>query len=160
LGFSYVWNKKTDPENVHGQLDAFVDKYNPAYVRIVPDCQATYEEQVENNRVLGEWIGRWGSPYFYQAKHFEKPERCWWCYLKPFILHDGYVYPCSSVVLNSTSGYTFHKKFRWCHMDSLHKVYNKEAVAFQVEHCDHCVFKGQNDLIEELVYPNGMENFI
>lgn len=159
LGFSYVWNEKTDNHTL-ARLKEQVWKHEPEYVRIVPNCQATYEEQEENNRVLSEIVEKMGSPYFYQAKTFSRPDRCWWCYWKPFLLHDGFVYPCSSVVLNTTSDKTFHEKFRWCHMDELVEMYRKKAEAFDSQHCDHCVFRLQNDLCESIIEPGEMCNFI
>jgi MoaA/NifB/PqqE/SkfB family radical SAM enzyme len=158
LGFSYVMNDKTD-EFVLKRLDDMVKKYQPRYVRIVPNCLATYEQQEENNRKYGEQIKDWGSPYFYQEKVFSRPENCYWCYFKPFILHDGYVYPCSSVVLHSGAEGKFHEKFRWVKMEGLAGVYQKDMVPFATKDCDHCVFKTQNDLIAMLLNPQ-MENFI
>jgi MoaA/NifB/PqqE/SkfB family radical SAM enzyme len=159
LGFSYVWNEKTNNGTID-RLSIYAAKYNPAYIRIVPDCQATKEEQEENNIKLGQLIAGLGSPFFYQPKQFDNPDRCWWAYVKPFILHDGYVYPCSSVVLNTTSNYTFHKKFRWVHMDDLVDQYKEQSVPLSSSSCDHCVFKSQNDEVESLINPNGMENFV
>ncbi len=159
LGFSYVWNEKTT-EDVLKLLDAHVKKYNPAYVRIVPDCQATMEEQEENNRKLSDLVSRMGDPYFYQSKHFNSGDNCWWAYFKPFVLHDGYIYPCSSVVLNTRSDYTFHKRYRWCKMEELAEKYDKQAIPLKVKYCDHCVFKKQNDLVEEIVNPSEMRNFV
>ena len=159
LGFSYVWNEKTNQKTI-ARIKEHVWKYNPKYVRIVPNCQSTHEEQEENNRVLGELVGKMDAPFFYQAKSFEKPNNCWWCYWKPFLLQDGYVYPCSSVVLNTSSDKSFHSKFRWVHMDKLMETYREKAHPFNPEHCDHCVFKVQNDMCEELITPGDMVNFI
>lgn len=159
LGFSYVWNEKTT-EDVLQLLHQYVERYKPAYVRIVPDCQASFEEQEENNKRLAALVDRMGSPYFYQTKHFDSGERCWWAYFKPFILHDGYVYPCSSVVLNTKSDYTFHRRYRWCKIEDLAEKYRKQAVPLKVSYCDHCVFKAQNDQVEEIVNPDEMRNFV
>lgn len=159
LGFSYVWNEKTN-DKVLSRLREHVQMNDPAYVRIVPNCQATYEEQEENNRVLSEKVMRMGSPYFYQAKSFSRPRRCWWCYWKPFLLHDGWVYPCSSVVLHTSSDKYFHEKFRWVHMDDLVTTYRRKLQPFDSQYCDHCVFRVQNDLCEEIIQPGEMCNFI
>jgi hypothetical protein len=159
LGFSYVWNEKTTNQ-VLSNLKEHVWKYNPEYVRIVPNCQATHEEQEENNRTLSKTVGKMGDPYFYQAKSFSRPDRCLWCYWKPFLLHDGWIYPCSSVVLNSTSDRSFHEKFRWVRMDKLVEYYQEKVKAFDSQHCDHCVFRVQNDLCEAIIKPGEMCNFI
>jgi MoaA/NifB/PqqE/SkfB family radical SAM enzyme len=159
LGFSYVWNEKTSIDVLERLFD-HVKRFQPAYVRVVPNCQATDEEQEKNNRELSETIGAWGFPYFYQAKTFARPEHCWWGYFKPFILHDGWVYPCSSIVLNQGADRKFHEKYRWIRIEKLSEVYFKEARPLPTIECDHCVFKKQNDMVGGLVDRNGMEDFI
>lgn len=159
LGFSYVMNSLTNGSTLFN-LDRHVKKYKPKYVRIIPNCQATDEEQEKNNERYAREILAWGEPYFYQAKTFAKPKNCWWCYFKPFINHDGWVYPCSSVVLNLDAEAQFHENYRWCHMNDLPEKYLTPMVPFDPINCNHCVFKNQNDLIENLKNPDGMEDFI
>lgn len=159
LGFSYVMNNKTNSNTLVNVME-HVKKYKPSYVRIVPNCQATDEEQEENNRVFSRMIKNWGEPYFYQEKVFEKPKNCWWGYLKPFILHDGWVYPCSSVVLNLGSEERFHEKYRWCRMSALPEKYKSPVVSFPTVNCNHCVFTKQNNIVNGLIEKTGMENFI
>jgi MoaA/NifB/PqqE/SkfB family radical SAM enzyme len=158
LGFSYVMNDKTTPE-VLSKLDYHVGKYKPEYVRIVTNCLATDEEQKHNNWEYGKMVEDWGKPYFYQPKEFERSEKCYWNYFKPFVLHDGYVYPCSSVVLNSEASGKFHSKYRWIRMTELPNVYKNQVKPFPTVNCNHCVFKGQNDLIDMVLNPE-MENFV
>jgi MoaA/NifB/PqqE/SkfB family radical SAM enzyme len=159
LGFSYVWNDRTN-EDTLDRLFKMTKDIGPKYVRVVPDCQSTLEEQERNNRKLGEKVAEWGSPYFYQRKDFSAPHHCYWAYFKPFILHDGWTYPCSSVVLNTTSERTFHDKFRWVKMEELAKVYDRQMSPLVVTECDHCVFRPQNDLIQKLNLPEDMKNFV
>jgi MoaA/NifB/PqqE/SkfB family radical SAM enzyme len=159
LGFSYVWNDKTNEETLN-RLFQITKEIKPEYVRVVPNCQSSYEEQEENNKVLSEEVAKWGQPFFYQRKDFSAPHRCYWAYFKPFILHDGWTYPCSSVVLNTTSEKTFHDKFRWVRMEELASVYDKALSPLVVSECDHCVFRPQNDLIEKLNLPEEMKNFV
>lgn len=158
LGFSYVLNDKT-PDNIFTRMEFYIETHKPAYVRIVPDCQATDEEQEENNRKYID-ISKWGGPYFYQPKVFDKPSRCYWCYIKPFILHDGFVYRCSSVVLNPDADERFHEKYRWCSINELTVKYQEEVVPFYPRDCSHCVFTEQNNLIDSLVNLTGHENFV
>jgi organic radical activating enzyme len=159
LGFSYVMNEKTTADILHN-LNDHVRCYGPEYVRIVPNCQATVEQQIDNNRKYSELVRDWGYPYFYQAKNFESPERCWWGYFKPFVLHDRSVFRCSSVVLNPGSEFTFHRRFKWCDMSELPSKYEKPIEPYIPENCQHCVFKGQNDLVDGIIHKNGLENFI
>lgn len=159
LGFSYVMNEKTN-KDVISKLNGYVEKYKPAYVRVVPNCRATNKEQETNNRNYSELIAKWGEPYFYQPKIFGKPDNCLWCYFKPFLLHDGFVYPCSSVVLNDTADVQFHDRFRWCPMEELPVKYDFPMESFSNEECNKCVFKQQNDMIESIFNPNNMADFI
>ena len=159
LGFSYVINSKTNNLTLK-RLKQYAEAYEPSYIRIVPNCQATDEEQIKNNEEYSKLVASWGSPFFYQPKVFEKPIQCWWGWLKPFLLHDGWVYPCSSIILNDEADKHFHEKYRWTKWEDLHKKYYEQMLPFSSEKCHHCVFKTQNDLIEGLINPNGMENFI
>lgn len=159
LGFSYVMNQNTSVD-VLGRLKLYTEKHKPKYVRIVPNCQSTKEEQEKNNRIFGGMVRSWGEPYFYQYKNFDAPNDCWWCYLKPFVLHDHYVYPCSSVVLNDEAGRSFHDKYRWCRMEDLPDKYENEMIPFPTDNCSHCVFKPQNEIVDMLINPTGMEMFV
>ena len=159
LGFSYVMNEKSDLA-IFKRLDFYIKKYKPAYVRVVPNCQATYEEQERNNERYASFVEKLGEPYFYQVKSFEKPDNCWWGHFKPFLLHNGWIYPCSSVVLNDSAEKQFHDKFKWVHVDDLPKIYEKSMQSFDTRNCTHCVFTNQNNEVENLINPSGMENFI
>jgi MoaA/NifB/PqqE/SkfB family radical SAM enzyme len=158
LGFSYVMNERS--MFTMSRLQDHVHRYKPAYVRIVPNCLATHEEQRTNNEKYSKMVANMGKPYFYQAKVFDTPDNCWWCYFKPFVLHDGWVYPCSSVVLNSGSEDKFHERYRWVSIQELPGVYLRDMKSFPTHDCDKCVFKNQNDMVDDLICPTGMENFI
>lgn len=159
LGFSYVINNNTTEEGLR-KLSDYVKRHKPKYVRIVPNCQTTKEEQEKNNKFYSKKIRKIGYPYFYQAKIFEKPDKCYWGYLKPFIHYDGNVFRCSSVVLNDDAEKSFHNKYRWCHISELKNVYNRQIVPYIPEHCDKCVFTNQNNLVDSIINPNSMVNFI
>lgn len=159
IGFSYVINEKTSNE-LWERLHILAKKYNPAYVRIVPNCQSTWEQQIHNNSIYADMVSKWGDPYFYQIKEFGKSDKCWWGYFKPFVNHDNFVYRCSSVVLNKDAERTFHEKYRWCSIEELPEKYKVSMEPFDTNQCNQCVFKPQNDIINSLINPNGMENFI
>lgn len=159
LGFSYVINDNTQAI-IWERLKAYAEKYKPKYIRIVPNCQATEEQQIQNNIKYSQFVKALGTPFFYQEKNFIKPKNCWWGYFKPFLLHDGWIYPCSSVVLNEDSDATFHEKYRWVHSDSLSLKYITQMQSIPNESCTHCVFNSQNNMVDSLINPSGMENFI
>jgi hypothetical protein len=158
LGFSYVINEKTTLETIN-KLKEYAVKYNPKYIRIVPNCQTSAEDLIEKNKVFSEEVNKWGHPFFYQEKIFSIPNRCWWGYFKPFLLHDGYIYPCSSVVLNDTAERSFHEKFRWKSMDKFIEDSKKVAIPYDCKECNNCVFGEQNNLVESVINPE-MENFV
>lgn len=161
LGFSYVlYGDETPDSEIFHRIKEYVHLYHPKYVRLVPNCQASFEEQQANNERYPKLAEALGEPFFYQKKEFTRPENCFWCYFKPFLLHDGYVYPCSSVVLNSDSDRQFHSKYRWCHMDELLVKYKLGAEPFTTENCDHCVFEFQNRVLTGLRNPTGHEDFV
>jgi len=159
LGFSYVWNEKTSKTTLD-RIHKYVEKFKPAYVRIVPNCQTTKEEQETNNTVLKQQVDSWGHPYFYQPKSFRSPVNCYWGYFKPFLLHNGFVYPCSSVVLNDNAERSFHEKYAWMRMEEFAEVFSRTIQPLSSSSCDHCVFCDQNEMIHNILNPNGMESFI
>ena len=158
LGFSYVMNQKTD-SLVIKRVKKYVEKHNPKYVRIVPNCQISDEELRETNLRLSKEVSSWGYPYFYQTKSFSQPKRCWWGYFKPFLLHDGFVYPCSSVVLNSSADRSFHKKFRLMSIKKYLFALDKKIIPFNSKDCTNCVFGEQNSLVEATINSE-MESFL
>jgi len=159
LGFSYVMNENSD-RDIFNRINEYVRRYNPKYVRVVPNCQATHEEQEKNNKIYSEFVKTLGEPYFYQVKAFEKPDNCYWGYFKPFLLHDGWVYPCSSVVLNEDALRQFHSKYRWVKAEHLYEKYLSKMESFDPVNCSHCVFTAQNKQVETLLTPSGMERFV
>lgn len=161
LGFSFVVHEGVlaSISNYTDVLEYYKAKYKPSYIRIVPDCLPNKNEK-EIDRECYSLMLNLEPVSFYQRKLFKKPEKCYWGYLKPFLLHDGFVYPCSSVVLNTGSDGTFHERYRLDHMIDFPVVYNNAVAAILTNNCDRCVFTNQNNLVDSIMNPNGMENFI
>ncbi len=159
LGFSFVWSNETDWE-AFNKIQEYVKEHNPKYVRLVTNCLASDEDQRINSLLLSRIVSELGSPYMFQPKTYRTPKECWWGYFKPFLLHNGWVYPCSSVVLNNTADRSFHEKFRMVYMDKFKEFYEKEVIPFDTENCSHCVFFEQNRICAEIRNPNEMVNFI
>jgi len=157
LGFSYVINDQTTDAKFE-TLDGYVKEYRPEYVRIVPNCQVTIEQQEKNNREYSKLVEKLGKPYFYQAKVFEKPDHCYFGYTNPFLLHDGWIYPCSSVVLNDDADRQFHEKYRMVHMNMLPDFYKMPMKSFCNDSCSHCVFTAQNNILADLVHNDSPHN--
>jgi len=117
------------------------------------------KELKEINEHNSKVVRTWGFPYFYQAKTFTHPKRCWWGYFKPFLLHDGFIYPCSSVVLNDSADRSFHEKFRWMKMNDFAESCKHPTIPFDCKDCTNCVFGEQNGLLEGVLRTE-MEDFI
>ena len=64
------------------------------------------------------------------------------------------------MVLNDDAERSFHDKYRWIEAAKLDTVYSREMLPFDPVNCDHCVFTAQNEMVDSLISPNGMENFI
>jgi len=163
LGFSLCIHKDINLIETSMRLRDHIDKYKPKYVRVVPDCLPGDNEDAIRDRAKQYALVNakiYNGIFFYQDKVFDTPYRCWWNYIKPFLLHDGWVYPCSSVVLNSGAEGCFHRKFRWVEMADLPSMYNKTMVPLPTHYCDRCVFTTQNKAIDLLINRTGMENFI
>ena len=159
LGFSLVWHKDIT-FNVFSAVRDHAAKYDPAYVRIVTDCLASDAEQEESSEHLSQLVARYGSPFMYQPKIYKTPKECWWGYFKPFLLHDGWVYPCSSVVLNTKADRSFHEKYRLVRMENLVNYYFDQVSPVDTQLCDRCVFFEQNKICAEIRNPNEMVNFV
>lgn len=157
LGFSYFYNG--NPDGLR-RAATFAKNYKGAYLRVVPNCLTDKAGLAEQDAILTKLVSEIGPPAFYQPKEFKRPSACYWGWFKPFINTDSWVYPCSSVVLNSGADRHFHRKYRICHMTELPDFYNQVAPAVDTQHCDHCVFWKQNEQLAGLLFPNGMENFI
>ena len=157
LGFSYCWNGSES--NLRRAAD-FAKQHSGAYLRVVPNCLADQAGLDAQDALLTKLVSDIGFPAFYQAKEYHKPSGCLWGWFKPFIDTDSWVYPCSSVVLNSGADRHFHHKYRLCHMTELPDFYASKAPVIAPDHCDHCVFWKQNENLMGLRFPNGMENFI
>lgn len=166
LGFSFVATDHFE-EYMAGEfkmINDFVLKHNPAYVRIVPNCLEDDVTQVANNIKYSKIVKGWGSPYFYQTKEFRRPDKCWWSLAKPFLLHDGFYYPCSSVVLNPDSENHFNEKYRVGKIEALVDNYLIQSdfppEPFDSSSCSHCVFYKQNQLVNSLMNPSNMKDFV
>jgi len=159
LGFSFVWHKDVI-FNVFNKVREYAAKHDPKYVRIVTDCLASDEEQKKNSEHLSQLATRYGNPFMFQPKVYKTPKECWWGYFKPFLLHDGWIYPCSSVVLNTKADRSFHEKYRLVRMENLVNYYFDKASPVDTQLCNRCVFFEQNKICAEIRNPNEMVNFI
>jgi len=161
LGFSYVWTEGLSTIRTLEQIKKMALKNNVKYIRLVPNCIATKEEQKSNNRYLAMVAKKIGEPLFFQPKEFNTPNNCYWGYLKPFLYADGYVYPCSSTVLNPDANKQFNSTYRLCHWMEMDKIWKLEIKSMvDTKRCEHCVFGDQNRMLEYALNKQEHEDFI
>lgn len=153
LGFSYCFDYEGDStiETLLKIKDLAI-KHNARYVRVVPNCIGDVEKRHQKIKDIVEKLGK---PLFYQEKRKDVFNNCWIGYLKPFLNADGYVYPCSSTVLNEDAERQFNPKYRWYHWRDMARVYgaNGTRVISPVDgsRCADCVFTGNNRLYDCLI---------
>lgn len=166
LGFSYCWGDKASEKGLE-RLVGIAKKAKGEYLRVVPDCCCTKEELQYQHQIIEPIVENMakisGFPVFYQKKEFERPNKCYWGYFKPFLYCDGYIYPCSSTVLNDDAGKQFNKIYRLCHWADADNLYDGEGSLsnlLDTSKCNHCVFTAQNNFIELLTTKIKHSNFI
>jgi hypothetical protein len=161
LGFSYCWTEGISTMEGLKEIKAIALDRGASYVRLVPNCIGTTEEQEKRNRFLSILAGDVGPPVFHQHKDFRKPSVCYWGYIKPFLYCDEYVYPCSSTVLNPDADRKFDESYRWCHWTEARGVWNSPIKSsIDPARCAHCVFSEHNDMLEYALTPQEHEEFV
>ncbi|MDD1778587.1 MAG: radical SAM protein [Candidatus Helarchaeota archaeon] len=160
LGFSYVWTEGISSISTLFKIKEIALKNKVSYVRVVPDCSR--DDIAEQNRFLEEFVNQLGTPFFLQGKRFKTSNGCYWGYLKPFLYADGFVYPCSSVVLNPDADKKFHESYRICHWSDAEKVWRQEPIKslIKTSKCPHCVFTKQNEMLNYIGNKQRHEDFI
>lgn len=149
LGFSYVWNEGVSSIKKLKEIQDIAIYNEVSYIRLVPNCLATKEEQYVNNESLARMAEVLGEPFFFQRKTFGTPSNCYWGYIKPFLYCDGNVYPCSSLVLNSDAHEQFNSSYKMCHWTEINEFWEKDIYSLvNTTKCDKCVFTEQNEMLE------------
>jgi len=158
LGFSYVWTEGISSLETLRKIKKIALENRVDYIRLVPDCTKDIEKQNEFLEKIAEEIG---PPLFLQRKIFKSPNHCYWGYLKPFLYCDGYVYPCSSMVLNLDADKQFHESYRVCHWTEIEKIWGETVKSLvDTAKCGHCVFSHQNEMLEYSLSKQSHEEFI
>jgi MoaA/NifB/PqqE/SkfB family radical SAM enzyme len=163
LGFSYVWTDGISSFETLMAIKKIAEDNKVEYIRLVPNCLGTKDQQIVKNSFLQQIADNIGPPVFFQKKVFGTPRECYWGYLKPFLYPDGYVYPCSSVVLNTNANEQFHESYRLCHWKDVENFWTKVHTTMSLidtKLCDHCVFTEQNEILDYVLHQQKHEDFI
>ena len=159
LGFSYVITDLSSEAQLERVAD-YADKYNAAYVRIVPNC-LSIEDISKSTELVLPYLEKYPK-FFFQKKKYNVPKQCWMYLIKPFVNPDGYVYHCSATPLIDRK---FTDKFRVCHIDDIVKTWENSygnPKAFNTCNCQEgkCFFAEHNDLIEQVISPCNHKDFV
>ncbi len=161
LGFSYVWTEGISTYNKLLEIKQIALKNKVEYVRLIPNCISTSQEQIKNNKFIVSLANGLGHPFFAQPKVFSISDQCLWGYVKPFLYCDEYLYPCSSTVLNPDADKKFNTSYRWCHYTEIEKVWSEPIkTIIDTSRCTHCVFCEQNKIMQYALLPQTHEDFI
>lgn len=145
LGFSYVWNQRTDP-NMLERLSNYAEEYGADFVRVVPNCLNIEEQKLYQDQIK-PIIERYPK-LFFQQKEYKVPELCWIGYLKPFITPDGNISRCSA---NPLIERKFNDRFVMGNIRDISSIY-ENVNPFETGYCQEgkCFFKEQNDFIKKV----------
>jgi len=153
LSFSYIWNDLSEKDTLN-QIRELAEKYGAIFTRIAPDCLSREKIDIARKTVPA-LIEGW-ERFFFQSKTYEKPKRCWYGYLKPFLAPDGYYYMCSA---NPLLERRFHPDFRMGRMGDEDHIWDNVRPR-NTDDCGLCFFKAQNELIEAILVEVPHPNFV
>lgn len=158
VGFSYIWNPKSDTRwpYVQRKITGFRKNIKIAYVRLLPDCNLPTHELESAHRFLRNLAEDLGAPYFHQYKNHKTPPECHLGRVHPVLYTDQMVYPCDSLVLNSPEDdKKFHRDYALCHVNDIATFYDRPIVGSLIDTqrlCPRCVFDRQNRLLMDIIH--------
>jgi MoaA/NifB/PqqE/SkfB family radical SAM enzyme len=154
------WFKDRVPQLTE-QIRHYVREYNPAYVRLLPDCLSPelIPERCDILQGMADAINP--SICFVQKKPPSAPRACYIGYAHPVLAPDGYCYPCDSVVLAAANiGYKdgkpnhkFDQPWRMCHWSEIERLYTEpiHSLVDPQKLCQGCVFTGTCNMLDDVV---------
>ena len=142
------------------QIAVYVEKYDPRYVRLLPNCLEPQKisERCEELQHVANAINP--KVVFVQHKPPKAPDKCLLGFPHPVLSTDGFVFPCDSVTLSTAEiGYRegkpdhkFASPWRMCHWSEIGEFYTRPVQSLVDTHkmCQGCVFSTQNRILEEI----------
>jgi len=149
LGFSYVIDENTKEKSLL-KLHEYVKRYDPEYVRVIPDhrlkpeireyaCAKVMQSPVMHTKEL-----------FLDNRDLSIPEHCMIPYLHPYISPDHFVYACCATQMWSEER---RKQARICstNADDIRETWARPK-PFDSDKCRgmFCPFKAHNELLNYL----------
>jgi len=169
LGMSHVFTVEHEKIEHCSVLEYFnkisklADKLSAKYIRVIPNCLLEQETLVKVHKGLDDtFLKLKDNRYFHQYKFHEAPKTniCHQSYFRPYLSEEpfhktgksGTVYPCDSVVLNSSVTH-FAQKYQLCAaedvLDYVDKKIQHNFIA--CEDCKGCVFTNNVNMIDDFI---------
>jgi hypothetical protein len=152
------WTFEERVEELIDQILGYVRRYNPKYVRLLPNCLEPELILCRCNRlqgmagVINYLVNR--EVVFVQYKPPAAPKACYLGYIHPVLNCDGYVLPCDSCCLNESAGHKLGEAWRICHWSEVAKLYEQPVHSLIKDPktlCPGCVFTHSNEILEGVV---------
>jgi len=147
VGFSYVWTQASSDRSVLDRIVALRDRINPAYIRIVPNCQNPLEQEMFREKAAPMIAEVLGKEAFSQTKDYGVHDTCRIGALKPFLNSDGVLYHCSAVPLYK--GY-FTKPWDIGPMSEVKDIWPNNFPEMETSNCadGKCFYVAQNRVLD------------
>jgi len=159
LGFSYVWNSKSN-EKILGEIYKKYGCQYSSYIRIVPNCLEP-KEQITLRDTVAKLVkdNNYEDKMFVQTKDYSIHDKCYIGNLKPFLYTDGYIYQCSAVALYNRR---FDERWRICHMSEINNHWPFCNNLFDNSMCEKgkCFYCDQNKILDDLQMEVDKNGFI
>lgn len=169
LGFSYIVNSKTTIEKLKKIVQLVKERPDVKFVRVAPNCleadaiknfKDKWGDIIDKLDTTGKFfikeIGDNYKPY---------PNFCGVGLVRPYCAEDGYVYICSSFVLENRK---LEPQYRLGHLSQIKKIYrdaNREhklkGIPYKIDinDCMHCFYANNNKLLESITKELPDKNF-
>ena len=172
LGFSYVYSTH-EKSDTFVRIKAMADKYNPSYIRLLPNCLLGQEELLLEHRALSIRLEELDDPrFFHQLKLHEPPaphiQHCSMGFFRPYLSEEknahgypGTVFSCDSVVLNSEA-LQFDSKYAICAAHEIEDYLDGKITPnfFPHKDCSGCVFSKHVKFLDSVQHVPDHSEFI
>lgn len=153
MGMSYINYDEGREEWLTEQIGWYIDRYQPRYVRLVPDC-LQHDQRPNRIKKLTEMANRINPDVvFVQHKIPKSPNVCLIGAFHPVLNSDGFVFPCDACTLNESADHKFNEAWRVCHWSEVENIYTdplKSLIKDPKAQCPGCLFSQQNDILEKV----------
>lgn len=172
MGFSYVYSTH-EKSDTFIRIKAIADKYNPSYIRLLPNCLLGQEELLLEHRALSTRLEELDDRrFFHQLKLHEPPaphiQHCSMGFFRPYLSEEknahgypGTVFSCDSVVLNSEA-LQFDSKYAICAAHEIEDYLDGKIAPnfYPHEDCSGCVFSKHVRFLDSIQHAPDHVEFI